>query len=317
MGVGIRGKGMSEFFSVIFSYSMITLVVRVSTPYIFAALGGVYSERSGVVNIALEGIMLIGAFCATLGSYYTGNGWVGVIAAIVGGAIIAAMHAVLSIRFMVNQIISGIAINILAVGLTKFFLKLIFHSSSNSSRVEGVPSINIPFLRTLPVLSIFFEYPLILVAVLALVLSVYIIYKTRFGLRMRAVGENPEAASSLGVNVFAIRYISVLISGMLAALGGAWLSLDQHQFTDGISGGRGFIALAAMIFGKWKPQGAYIACLLFGFADALQLQLQSIGTVIPTQFVQIIPYIITMIALAGVIGKAIPPASVGVPFYKE
>lgn len=308
---------MGDIWGVLLSVSVVTQTIRVSTPYIFASLGGVFSERGGVVNIALEGIMLFGAFCATLGSYYTGNGWIGVIVAAAGGLLLSSIHALLSIRFRANQIISGIALNLIAVGLTKFFLKLIFHSSSNSSRVEGISPFRVEFLQSIPVLGVFFDYPLIIVALLSVIISYIAIYKTRFGLHLRAVGEHPEAACSVGVDVYRVRYVGVLVSGVLAGLGGAWLSLDQHQFTDGISGGRGFIAIAAMIFGKWNPVGAAFACLLFGFAEALQLQLQTIGTVLPTQFVQIIPYFVTMIALAGIIGKASPPKSSGVPFVKE
>jgi len=302
---------------VVFSVSMLAQTIRISTPYVFAALGGVFSERGGIVNVALEGIMLQGAFCAVVGAYYTGNGWVGVLAAIIGGALMALIHGIVSIKYRTNQIISGIALNLLAVGLTKFFLKLIFQSSSNSSRIEGIPSIKLPLVSSIPIVNLFLEYPLILLALVSVILSQIAIFRTKFGLHLRAVGENPEAACTLGINVFRTRYLGVILSGVLAGLGGAWLTLDQHQFTDGISGGRGFIALAAMIFGRWNPTGASLACLLFGFADALQLQLQSIGTTIPTQFVQMIPYLVTMIALAGGIGRAIPPAADGVPYVKE
>jgi len=304
-------------FKVIFSLGMLSQTIRISTPYIFAALGGVFSERGGVVNIALEGIMLQGAFCAVVGTYYTGSGWAGVVAAVIGGALIALIHAVLSIKYKVDQIISGVALNLLAVGSTKFCLKLIFHSSSNSERVEGIASWKIPLLSKVPLIRVFFDYPLVLVALASVILSYIVIKYSSFGLHLRAVGEHPEAADSLGINVAKIRYLGVLMSGVMAGLGGAWLTLDQHQFTDGISGGRGFIALAAMIFGRWNPVGAALACLLFGFAESLQLQLQTVGTDIPTQFIQMIPYLATMIALAGVIGKSIPPAADGIPYQKE
>ncbi len=298
----------------IFSLVMVTQTIRISIPYILASIGGTFSERGGVINIGLEGMILNGAFCAVLATWYTGNAWAGVIAAVIGGALTALIHAVVSIRYKANQIISGVAINLFAVGITKFILKIVFHSSSNSERVAGLPLWKIPIIDRIPVINTIFSTPLILLTLGIIILSHILIFKTPFGLRLRSCGEHPQASDTLGVKVNLMRYSGVLISGALAGLGGGWLSLDQHCFTDGMSGGRGFIALAAMIFGKWTPLGATGAALLFGFAEALQIQLQSAGVKIPTQFVQMIPYLLTLVVLASAIGRAVPPAADGIPY---
>jgi general nucleoside transport system permease protein len=276
---------------------------RITIPYLLPSLGAVYSEKGGVVNIALEGIVLCGAFASTVGTFYTNSILIGMFFGIAAGVLIALIHAYVTITFKANQIVSGIAINILAFGLTKFFCKIIFNSSSNSARIPGLETLNLPF------------NPYLVLAVILIAFSYYSIYKTRFGLRLTAVGENPEAADSLGINVNKTRYFGVLISGAFAGLGGSWLAFDQHSFTDGMSAGRGYIALAAMIIGKWNPLGAAAACLLFGFAESFTLQFQDSG--IPTQFIQMLPYLLTIIVLAGFIGRANPPAADGIPYEKK
>ncbi len=290
---------MQELFTIAFVFQ----TFRITIPYLLPSLGAVYSEKGGVVNIALEGIMLSGAFAAAAGTFYTGNVVFGILCGAVCGILVALIHGIVTITFKANQIVSGIAINILAFGVTKFFCKIIFNSSSNSARIPGLETLNLPF------------NPFLIICVIVIAVSYYIIYKTRFGLRLRAVGENPEAADSLGINVNSIRYVGVLISGMLAGLAGAWLAMDQHSFTDGMTAGRGYIALAAMIIGKWNPLGAAAACLLFGFAESFTLQFQSSG--IPTQFIQMLPYVLTIIVLAGFIGKSNPPAADGIPYEKK
>lgn len=297
----------------IFSIAFFAQVIRISIPYVLAAMGGVFSERSGVTNIALEGIMLSGAFISVLITHKTGSPVYGLFAGIIGGMITAYLHALISIRFKADQIISGVAINLLAVGMTKFFLKIFFGSSSNSSRVEGLPNFTIipGGGKIIESINQTVGNPIIILTILIVILSNIIIFKTVFGLRLRAVGENPQAADTLGIKVNFMRYIAVIISGALAGLAGVWLALDQHQFTDGMSNGRGFIAIAAVIFGKWNPIGASIACLLFGLSEAIQITLQSTGTNIPTQFIQMIPYVLTMIALAGFIGNSKAPAAIG------
>lgn len=288
--------------------------LRISVPYTMAAVGATFSERGGVVNIALEGMLLVGAFAAVLGTHLTGSPWIGLACALGAGAVLALLHAVVAVTLRADQIISGVALNLFAVGMTKFLLKLVFGSSSNSSRVEGLPEMSASLSRV-PALGGIVSNPL---AVLALVLVIgghLVLFRTRFGLRLRAVGEHPEAADTAGLSVAGLRYAGVLISGVFAGLGGAWLAFEQHSFTDGMSSGRGYIALAAMIVGKWTPLGATAACLLFAAAETLQIVLQ--GGRIPAQFLQMLPYAITIVALAGFIGRATPPAADGVPYRKE
>ncbi len=280
--------------------------LRIAVPYLFAAAGGVVAERAGVVSLALEGFMLSGAFAAALGAYFSGSAWVGILAGVAAGLLFGLVHAVASIRYRADQIVVGIAINLLVVGLTRFLLKQTFDSSSNSPRIPGFAadaSRDGLFVALL-------QNPLVWLGLLAIPVLTWVVYRTPFGLRVRAVGEHPLAAETLGVRVRRVRYVAVGLSGVLASLGGVYLALDQHQFTDQMTAGRGFIALAAIIFGRWDPARAGVACLLFAGAEALQIQLQ--GTqAIPSQFVQMIPYVLTIVALAGVVGRAVPPAALG------
>jgi ABC-type uncharacterized transport system permease subunit len=293
----------------IFSIAFLIQTLRISVPYALPALGATFSERGGVVNIALEGILLIGAFATTVGTYYTNNPIIGILCGISAGLLTALLHSITTVTFKADQIVSGIAINLFAIGITKFSCQIIFNSSSNSARIVGIEGIKL--FSDIPLIG----NPFILATIILILISQFVLFKLKFGLRLRAVGEHPEAAETVGINVNRIRHAGVLISGALAGLGGAWLALDQHSFTDGMSAGRGFIALAAMIVGKWKPFGAAGACLLFGFAESLVIQLQ--GGTIPVQFIQMIPYLLTMIVLAGFIGRSIAPAADGVPYEKE
>ena len=279
--------------------------LRIAIPYLLAAAGGVMSERAGLIGLTLEGYMLGGAFCAALGAYAGGSPWVGVIAAVAGGAVLAWLYAMSSIRFKADQVVVGIAINLLAIGLTRFFLRLVFDSSSNSPRVAGfdVRGSGAGFVALL-------QNPLFWIGMAVIPLTAWVLYRTPFGLRVRAVGEHPAAAASVGVPVPRVRYMAVLLSGVFAGLGGAYLALDQHQFTDNMTAGRGFIALAATIFGRWDPARAGLACLLFAAAETLQIRLQG-SNAIPSQFVEMIPYLLTIIALAGVVGRAVAPAALG------
>ena len=286
----------------IFNYALIASTIRLSTPLILAALGGLYSERGGVINIALEGMMLAGAFTAAVVTVFTHSPWAGLLAAVIAGLVVAALHAVVTINYRADQVVSGAAINILFLGVPALLSGALFESTGATPQL--------PRDQTLPNTLVYLAF--ILVAV-----STYVIYRTRFGLRLRAVGENPEAAMAAGVSVTKMRYAGVLISGALAALGGAYLSIGQSSlFTRNMTAGRGFIALAALIFGKWDPVGALLACLFFGFAEAVAIRMQ--GTVdIPNQFIQMIPYVLTMVVLAGWIGRATPPKALGTPYVKE
>lgn len=279
--------------------------LRIAIPYLFAAAGGTLSERAGLIALTLEGYMLGGAFCAAVASYYAASPWVGMVAAVGGGAALALLYAVCTIRFRADQVVVGIAINLLAIGLTRFFLRLLFDSSSNSPRVPGFQVVG-----SGTGFGALVQNPLVWIGLLAVALVTWLLYRTPFGLRVRAVGEHPAAAASVGVPVARVRYLAVALSGMLAGLGGAYLSLDQHQFTDGMTAGRGFIALAAIIFGRWDPRRAALACLLFAAAETLQIQLQG-SQALPSQFVEMIPYVLTIVALAGVVGRAVPPAALG------
>ena len=279
--------------------------IRIAIPYLFAASGGVVAERAGVVSLTLEGFMLSGAFCATLGSHYSGSAWVGVLCGVAGGLVMGLLHAIASIRFKADQIVVGIAINLLVVGLTRFFLHLAFDSSSNSPRVAGFggEQVRSGFAALV-------SNPLVWVGLVLVPVMGWMMYRTAFGLRVRAVGEHPLAAESVGVPVPRVRYLAVTLSGVLASLGGVYLALDQHQFTDQMTAGRGYVALAAVIFGRWDPVRAGIACLFFAAAETLQIQLQSLQA-IPSQFVSMIPYALTIVALAGLVGRSVPPAALG------
>jgi len=281
-------------------------MVRIAIPYLFAASGGVVSERSGLIGLGLEGYMLGGAFCGALASFYSGSPWVGLAGAIAGGVALALLYAVTAIRFRADQVVVGIAINLLVSGGTRLFLRFVFHSSANSPRVPGFAAGRVGASPLVALVS----NPLIWLGVLAVVLTAWLLYRTPFGLRLRAAGEHPGAATSVGISVPRVRYLSAAVSGGLAALGGAYLALDQHQFSAEMTAGRGFIALAATIFGRWDPFRAALACLFFAAAETLQIQLQG-AQVIPSQFVEMIPYALTIVALAGVVGRAVPPAALG------
>jgi len=300
----------------IFTLSLLWSTIRLSTPLILAALGGMFSERSGVINIALEGKMLAGAFTAAAVTYAAdakfgmGNAspWIGLLAAIVAGLLIAAIYAVTCIRFKADQVVSGAAINILMFGMPGFLSGAFFLSSGSTPQL--------PKEHLIPWTPIVIAFAMVAV-------SWYVMYRTPFGLRLRAVGEKPEAADAAGVSVNRIRYGGVLIAGVLAGIGGAYLSIGQSSlFTRNMTAGRGFIALAALIFGKWRPIQTMLACLLFGFTEAISIQMQGAvklpsGEDIPVQFIQMVPYVLTIIVLAGFIGSSRPPKALGIPYQKE
>jgi simple sugar transport system permease protein len=279
--------------------------LRIAVPYLFAAMGGVISERAGLIGLGLEGYMLGGAFCGAIAGYDAGNPWIALLGALAGGAALALLYALTAIRFRADQVVVGIAINLLVTGATRFFLRLFFHSSANSPRIPGFGD-----ERSGTGFTALVHNPLIWLGISAVLLVAWLLYRTPFGLRVRAAGEHPAAAVTLGVPLNRVRYLAAAASGMLAALGGAYLALDQHQFSAEMTAGRGFIALAATIFGRWDPWRAALACLLFAAAETLQIQLQG-AQVIPSQFVEMIPYALTIIALAGVVGRAVPPAALG------
>ena len=292
----------------LFTVSLIWSTIRLSTPLILAALGGLFSERSGVINIALEGMMLAGAFTGAAVTYATGSPWIGLLAATGAGVAIAFIHAVASIRYRADQVVVGTAINILMLGLPGFLSGAIFLSSGSTPQL--------PIEQLIPHAPILMAFGFVPV-------TWYVLYRTPFGLRLRAVGENPEAADAAGIDVAKIRYSGVLLSGALAAIGGAYLSIGQSSlFTRNMTSGRGFIALAALIFGKWRPVQTLLACLFFGLTEAVTIQMQGVvklpsGESIPVHFIQMVPYVLTIIVLAGFIGHARPPQALGRPYEKE
>jgi len=296
---------------------MLAASLRMSTPIALGAITGILCERSGIINIGIEGMMLAAAAFGFGANLYFNNIWVGVVAAVLVGGLMATLHAVMSIRFKTDQIISGTAINVLAVGTSGFLRRAYLVKAYFVGKT--LPIIKIPLLAELPILgTIFFRcQPIVYMMLILLAATTLVLFHTPWGLRTRAVGEHPLAADTVGINVFLIRYVNVIVAGCIAGLAGAWFSLETvGSFEDVMTNGRGFIALAAMIFGNWHPIGAFLGALLFGFADALQIKLQILGVPLPYQFLGMTPYIITMIVLAGLIGRTTPPAAEGKPYEK-
>lgn len=293
--------------------------MRLTVPLAFAALGGLWSERSGVLNIALEGMLLTGAFVSAVVTFASGNVWLGTIAALLVGSLVGWLHAYLSVSLRVNQLVSGLAINLSIAGLTAFFSRLVF-TQNTTQKLASIDPIALPGLQQIPLVGalLFHQDPLFYLLVLLVPLSTYILFQTSFGLTLRAVGEYPRAAAAAGIAVRKVRYLSVMLSGALASLGGAYLVLVHVKFfTEGISAGKGFIALAALIFGRWHPVYTVLACLLFGATEALQLRIQAFNLHIPYQFLVMLPYTIALLALIGLAGKATPPTALGVPYPQE
>jgi len=291
-----------------------------ATPIALAALCGLISERSGVINIGIEGIMLLAAQAAVVAATVSHNLYVGLFAAMLVGGLIAALHAYLVIRFKVDQTVSGVAINIFGAGFTAFMSSRFLQKSGDLLNNSGVfPTISIPGLAKIPVLGpMLFENNIIIYLMILLVIAMHImLFYTPWGLRTRAVGEHPKAADTLGVNVYLMRYVNVIIGGIIAGLGGAYFTIGSvGRFDEQMTSYKGFIGLAAMIVGKWNPIGAFISSLVFGFADSLQVKLQILRVPIPSEFLLMAPYIVTMIVLTGVVGRAIPPAADGQPYEK-
>jgi ABC-type uncharacterized transport system permease subunit len=302
--------------------ALIAATLRAATPLTYAALGGIISERSGVVNIGLEGMMLMGAFFGFLGADKLGSwGW-GIVCGIVAGAALALVHAFISIHLRADQIVSGFAVNFLALGITGYFFIEVYTDQGTPGEVSNIPSISIPWIRDLDFVgaAIGRLHVLIWVALILVVITHLLLFRTPAGLRLRAVGEHPKAADTLGISVYAVRYIAVCLSGALAGLGGVYLSNGiTHSFTENLSAGRGFIALAAVIFGRWRPYAAFVACLLFGFTEALALRLPGAygEDAAWTTLFRALPYVVTLVVVAGVVGRSIPPAAVGRPYVKQ
>ena len=303
--------------------ALFAAMLRYATPLVYASLGGLFSERSGVVNIGLEGMMLMGAFFSIWGTDVTGTWTLGLLIGVGAGALMGLLHAFFSITLRADQIVGGTAVNFIALGLTSYLFVKLYGTQGTPRNLSNVPDIRLGFLRHIPVVGgfvddVFGHLNLMIWMVIALVFVVWIVvFKTAVGLRIRSVGEHPRAADTVGINVFAIRYVSVTISGVLAAAGGAFISLALvASFTPNMIAGRGFIALAALIFGNWRPFGLAVACLLFGFSSALSVSLQEYSTSVSYLFTAL-PYVLTLVAVAGVIGRSTPPAADGKPYVKQ
>jgi general nucleoside transport system permease protein len=302
--------------------ALIAATLRAATPLTFAALGGIASERSGVVNIGLEGMMLMGAFFGFLGADKLEHwGW-GIVCGVVAGAALALVHAFISIHLRADQIVSGFAVNFLALGITGYFFIEVYTDQGTPGDVSNIPSLSIPWIEDLDFIgaAIGELHVLIWVALVFVVLAHFLLFRTPAGLRLRSVGEHPKAADTLGLSVYGIRYVAVILSGALAGLGGVYLSNGiTHSFNENMTAGRGFIALAAVIFGRWRPYAAFAACLLFGFTEALALRLPGAygEDQAWTTLFRALPYVVTLVVVAGVVGRSIPPAAVGRPYVKQ
>ncbi|MBV6479298.1 MAG: hypothetical protein HGGPFJEG_02069 [Ignavibacteria bacterium] len=298
-----------DLISSILSITFLTQVFRMMTPYYFGANGANFSERGGVINISIEGFMNLSAFSFAMFGIISGNIFFSLLIAITINLIFSILFSWFTVKLKINQIIAGVGFNLFIAGLTKFLLMLIFGSSSNTHRFEGISDIDI--FKKIPIIGGIVSDPLTLFCILLVFVSNFILYKTRFGLRLRSAGENPEAADTLGVRVRQYKFYGIMLSGILSALGGIWLASNQNSYSEGMIAGRGYIALAAMIIGKWKPVNIFFACLMFSAFEALEITLQISGTNIPTQLIQMLPYLITILVLIGFIGKTRPPAADG------
>lgn len=296
----------------------LTASVRIASPLVLAAMGGVISERAGVFAIGLEGMMLFGAFTGVLAAHLSGDIWIGSLASIAGGILLSMLLAVATISFRAEQIVATIALNIIAIGVTSFFLRMMFGTGAQGTRkVADMSAVPVPFLADIPIIGpvLFNHPPLTYIAYLLVPLTALFLYRTQWGLNIRAVGEAPKAAHVVGVNPWLTQYFAVGLSGALAGLGGAVLSIQQVGFfTEHMTQGRGFIALAAVIFGRWDPKMTCAACLLFGAAEALQLRVQAFGIPLPSHVVLMLPYIIALLALMGLGSRARHPAAIGRPY---
>jgi len=299
--------------------SMLDATVSSSTPIALGALSGILCERAGVVNIGIEGMLLGGAFSGVvLGSLF--GGWIGLLAATITGGLLALLLAVLAVHFRVDQIIIGVVINILVLGLTSFLTAQVLVKRPELNDAPIFEAVKIPLLGDIPILGpMLFNQTIIVYGMFVLIAVVsFFLFRTRWGLRTRAVGENPKAADTLGVSVAKVRYLAVLYGGMVGGFAGAWFTIGTvGRFDEGMTGGRGFIGLAAMIFGAWNPIGAFFAALVFGFFDSLQQKFAVLETPIPSEFLAMAPYLVTIIVVAGLVGRARPPAADGQPYQKE
>jgi len=305
---------MNEVVATIFSLNTLAAAVRMATPIALAAMGGAFSERSGVINIGLEGMILTGAFAGVLGSYYTGNPWVGVLLAVVLGGLLGGLFALFAIKFKANHVVAGVGLNILALGATTWLMQVLWGSRGSSPNVAGLKEISIPVIKDIPVIGsiIGTQSPLVYLMFFLIIGGWLLLFKTPLGLRIRMTGEHPEAADTLGIKVKRMQYLSVILSGAFSGLGGVYLSLGHlNWFSMNMSAGRGYMALAANTFGQWNPLGGLAASFLFSFTDAVQMRLQGMNLNIANELIQMLPYLLTIIILAGAVLRSRPPEALG------
>ena len=301
-----------------FVLSLLAGAIRVTIPIAFAALAGMLSERSGVINMGLEGMMLFGSFFAVVGSYVTGSAWLGLVFAMAAGAVVGLVMAIFTIGFKCEHILAGVAVNILASGLTIVLLQMIWGTRGKSSEVDGLGVVSLPIINKIPVVKnlIGSISPLFYILILCVLLVWFVLYRTPVGLRIRVIGDNPFMAGSMGIKVYKYQYLSLMVSGMIASLGGAYLSIgDINMFSKEMVSGRGYIALSMVILGGWHPVGVAACGLIYGVAQSLQLRLQ--GVSIPPQLVQMLPYVITIVVLLFARSKSKAPAMEGVHYYQK
>jgi len=305
---------MGNIFGVIFSINTFAAAIRMATPIALAAMGGAFSERAGIINIGLEGMILTGAFAGVLGSYYTGSPWIGVFLSAVTGGLLAALFALFIIKFKADHVVTGVGLNILALGATTWLMQVIWKTRGASPAVTGLKEFSIPVLNKIPVIDklIGTQSPLVYLMFVLIIGGWILMFKTPLGLRLRMIGEHPEAADTLGINIKKMQYLSVIISGVLAGLGGAYLSLGQLKyFSMDMSAGRGYMALAANTFGQWNPVGGFGASFLFSFTDAVQMRLQALNLGIASELIQMLPYLLTIVVLAGAVIRSRAPEALG------
>ncbi len=322
LGILATRSSVGHLESVVTWSALAAAALRYATPLTFAAIGGMFSERSGVVNIGLEGMMLTGAFFGIWADVKSGSWIVGLLAAMAAGALLALIHAFFAIHLRADQIVGGTAINFLAVGITGYLFIQQFGDQGTPGTISQIPDVHLGFLKDVYFIGPAFGQLNLMIYVMfaVLILSYIVMFRTPFGLRIRACGEHPRAADTVGISVYTTRYIAVTTSGVLAALGGAYLSIGfVHSFNENMTNGRGFIGLAALIFGNWRPLGAFGAALLFGFSSAIADRMQTYNDSLPgiDVLIQSLPYALTLIAVAGVIGRSVPPAAVGRPYEKQ
>ncbi len=311
---------MIEFLTGAVFIGFLASTIRLAVPLIFASLGEVFTQRSGVMNLGLEGVMLIGSFMGFVGASVSGNLWLGVLSGMLASASVALLIAIFDVTLGADQTIVGIMIVISAQGLVAYLNTVIFHNTFIPPRIDQFPPIRLPLLADIPIIgeTFFDQNILVYIAFLVAPLLTIVLFKTTWGLHLRGVGEDPRAADTMGVNIFLVRYLATIFGGLMAGLGGVFLTLGYlGTYTDNITAGRGWIAIALVYFGKWTPLRVVAGALLFGGIDALQLRLQAQGTNFPFQFMLMLPYLLTILVLLGVSGKGGGPAALATPYRRE